>query len=125
MIRYRAAALTFAVVGALSCSPHPERDQAKTHVRAALEVESASFCANLLTLIEKGNIDQARKLAEWRMSSALKSADRDTVDGLDSEVATPNLEEGLRRAIDYAHRNSLDPEVTAAAERLLSRLESH
>jgi len=74
-------------------------------------------------LLEQGKSDQAKRLAEWRMSSAVKAADRATVDGFEPDLATPHLEEGMRRAADYARRNSLDPEVAAAAERVLNRIE--
>jgi hypothetical protein len=121
MNRFTCAALVLTFLGVLSCSPQSGTTRAEMYLEPAHDMETASSCANLLKLLEGGKSDQAKRLAEWRMSPAVKAADRATLDGFEPDVAAPHLEEGIRRAADCARRYPLDPDVAAAAEGVLNR----
>jgi hypothetical protein len=113
--------ITYAVI--LSCSPEPQEPASSAELTTAQQVEVAGFCANLLKAIDRGDLEKARDLAEWRMSVAVKRADEASAGGIEVDAVTPNLQEGLRRVIAYANDAELDPEVALAAERVLSRLQ--
>ena len=101
-----------------------DEDEAQ-RLQLAHEFETMSLCVNALTVLERGDVEKAKRLLEQRLAASLSVADHLAASGVTIDEAIPNLREGARRARDYVERHEIAPSIRQEVWKLINDLENY
>jgi type III secretory pathway lipoprotein EscJ len=76
----------------------------------AHQLEKMSMFANALTLLESGDSENAVRLLEQQLSSAISTADDVILADVEINLPPGDLKEGARRANEYVQRHDVSAE---------------